>query len=260
LQASILRTTSTTASSTFANGINLTGGCFAQNGLCVENFDPSGITFLYPFPNNATSTQITFTGGFITTNASATNFIATSTLGVGTSTPGTPLGVTGNGVFTGVVTALSFNSTSTTATSSFAAGLQASIFNTTSSTASSTFANGINLTNGCFAQSGTCIKNTDVSGFNFAYPFPNNATSTQLTFTGGFITTNASSTNFVATSSIGIGTSTPGVALGVIGAGVFTSGVTAQYFNATSTTATSTFAAGLQTALLNVTSSTASST
>src|SRR6185369_13948079 len=102
-------------------------------------------------------------GGFITTNASSTNFVATSSIGIGTSTPGVALGVIGAGVFTSGVTAQYFNATSTTATSSFAAGLQASILRTTSTTASSTFANGINLTGGCFAQNGLCVENFDPS-------------------------------------------------------------------------------------------------
>lgn len=55
-------------------------------------------------------------------------------VGVGTTTPGTPLGVTGAGVFTGTVTAPNFNATSTTnstGTSTFAGSVQIgnSLFN-----------------------------------------------------------------------------------------------------------------------------------
>ncbi|OHA58438.1 MAG: hypothetical protein A2571_01510 [Candidatus Vogelbacteria bacterium RIFOXYD1_FULL_44_32] len=57
----------------------------------------------------------------------------------------------------------------------------------------------------------------------------------------------ATSTKFIIDSSgnVGIGTTTPGTSLGVAGAGVFGANVTASVFNATSTTATSTFAGGL---------------
>ncbi len=44
-------------------------------------------------------------------------------VGIGTSTPGTALGVTGAGVFTGQVTGTAFSATSTTATSTFLGGL-----------------------------------------------------------------------------------------------------------------------------------------
>lgn len=114
--------------------------------------------------------------------------------GIGTSTPGTPLSVTGEGVFTGRVTAPSYNATSTTAASTFpyasttavtiggsgpsfiissgnggwgttSPGTKISIGDTGNSTinisetASSTFGTGINLRTGCFAIAGTCLNN-----------------------------------------------------------------------------------------------------
>lgn len=116
--------TSTTASSTFANGINLTSGCFAVNGTCIT----AGVaaaqgnnSFAYPFPGNATSTLLSFNGGLIASSATTTgnHIISTGNLGIGTSTPGTPLSVTGAGLFTGRVMATNFIATSTTATSTF---------------------------------------------------------------------------------------------------------------------------------------------
>jgi hypothetical protein len=69
--------TSTTATSTFANGVNLTGGCFAVNGVC---FTGSGSSFSYPFPGGATSTPLSFAYSSTTyasfTTASTTNFTA----------------------------------------------------------------------------------------------------------------------------------------------------------------------------------------
>jgi hypothetical protein len=64
---SIINTTSTTASSTFANGINLTKGCFAINGTCLTSGSGSGDPF--PFTStadgNSTSTRLLFGNGFI---------------------------------------------------------------------------------------------------------------------------------------------------------------------------------------------------
>lgn len=77
--------------------------------------------------------------------------------GIGTTTPGTALGVMGKAVIADDVTSSRYVATST-ATSTFVGGIQANIFNATSATASSTFANGINLTAGCFAKNGVCLS------------------------------------------------------------------------------------------------------
>ena len=79
-------------------------------------------------------------------------------------------------------------------------------------------------------------------------------------FTGGSIFDNATTTNLyvsgngIFNSNIGIGTTTPYERLSVNG------GIVSSYINATSTTATSTFAWGLQANALNITSSSATST
>jgi hypothetical protein len=106
--------TSTTATSTFADGINLTGGCFAVNATCVgassasttllsdtntfsgvdsftnassnfagtwQGLSPSHFdTFAYPFPINATTTTLTFSDGL--------SALASTTIGNGTQSGG----------------------------------------------------------------------------------------------------------------------------------------------------------------------------
>lgn len=90
--------------------------------------------------------------------------LANGNWGIGSSTPGTALGVNGAGVFNDQVRAPYFYGTSTTATSTFSGGVQTTAINVTSATASSTFANGLNLTGGCFAINGTCVSGSGGSG------------------------------------------------------------------------------------------------
>jgi hypothetical protein len=79
----------TPATSTFyaTGGINLAGGCFAVNGACLS----SGSSFAYPFPSNATSTKLTFSGGLLS--------LASTTIGNGTAAGG--LTVNGGATTTG---------------------------------------------------------------------------------------------------------------------------------------------------------------
>lgn len=115
-------------------------------------------------------------------------------------------------------TAEYFTATSTTATSTFAAGIQTTALSITSSTASSTFANGIHLSGGCFAVAGVCLSsgsgtvNSGTVG-QFAYYAANG---TALTGTSSL---------FIATSgNVGIGTTSPYAKLSVQGGngGAFT--------------------------------------
>jgi hypothetical protein len=93
---------------------------------------------------------------FSTNSSDRLSILASGFVGIGTSTPGTTLGVSGDSVLAGVVTGQRYIATSTTASSTFQ-GVTANLLEVTSSTASSTFANGINLTGGCFAINGICV-------------------------------------------------------------------------------------------------------
>ncbi|PCI29273.1 hypothetical protein COB55_02535, partial [Candidatus Wolfebacteria bacterium] len=89
---------STTATSTFTNGLDLSGGCFAIDGVCITGSGGGGGAFASA-------------GGYTTLDTT------TDSVGIGTTTPGTRLGVSGGILAEGVVTASLFTATSTTATS-----------------------------------------------------------------------------------------------------------------------------------------------
>ena len=105
LSTPYLNITGTSASSTFASGINLAAGCFAVNGTCVGT--GSGLSSAFPFTPttfgstaaNSTSTLIGFTQGIYS--------LASSTIGDGTQTGGLTISggatTTGNTYVTGSV-------------------------------------------------------------------------------------------------------------------------------------------------------------
>jgi photosystem II stability/assembly factor-like uncharacterized protein len=124
--ASLLNVTAN-ATSTFSKGINLSGGCFAVNGVCLAN---------------GTSTQWTTSGSNIYYN--------TGNVGIGTTTPFAKLSVGGSAYIGGNLTATGTLTLSGTGTSTFA-----SLLNVTSS-GTSTFAGGINVTSGCLSVNGAC--------------------------------------------------------------------------------------------------------
>ncbi len=83
--------TSTTATSTFANGVNITGGCFARNGVCIATGSGSDLQHAALYDTNEAMTNIP-TGG------------AQTTLG---TVSVTPTSVTGDVYVTGWVDAYS---------------------------------------------------------------------------------------------------------------------------------------------------------
>lgn len=105
---------------------------------------------------------------------------------------------------------------------------KAPYFTATSTTASSTFANGINLTAGCFAINGTCISGGGGGGSTFGEAW-------------------ALTTNIFGQSALAP-TTTQNILVNGVGTSTFAGGLSAfrqissPYFQATSTTATSTFA------------------
>ncbi len=70
--ASVLNISTTTATSTFANGVKLTGGCFAVDGTCITGGGTSASSTLLSDTN-------TWSGGNVFANATSTNFAVTGT-------------------------------------------------------------------------------------------------------------------------------------------------------------------------------------
>lgn len=220
------------------------------------------------------------------TTATTSKLFATSNVGIATSTPGTALSVTGAGVITEGLTTTYVNATSTTATSTFGGGLQAKYLNITgASTATSTASSGFNLTGGCFSINNVCVGNVSVvggtitgngiAGMMTAWTSTSNIVGTSTIMAERFVgtsTTAASSsipslelTNLQVTGNAEIGVPRypwlSGMLLSVDSTGLTeaTGTPTAGFFNATSTTASSTFQ-GLEANLLHIRSTTASST
>ncbi len=82
LSAGVLNVSSTTATSTLADGINLSGGCFAVNGTCVGGGSGTAGQFPYYAANGTTLT------------ATSSIFLASSgNVGIGTTSPASKLTV-----------------------------------------------------------------------------------------------------------------------------------------------------------------------
>ncbi len=224
------------ASSTFNNGINLSGGCYAVSGTCLTPLTNSvtGLTYSggalsltsgYTIPLSASTTNW---NGFYDTPSSritagtglswsgntlnASGVAASSTLLSDTNTWSGTNNFAGNlGVGTsspyaklsvaGQIVGAYFTGT-TTATSTLAGGLQALALNITGS-ASSTFTNGINLAAGCFSVNGTCLS-TSAGGSGTV----GSGTTGQFAFYNGAGTTlTATSSIFLSQAgSLGVGT------------------------------------------------------
>src|SRR3989344_6165134 len=110
LQTSVLNITSTTATSTFGNGIQLANGCFRMaNGDCAITGSAGG-TF-----NTGTANRLAYYSAGNTIDSA--NFLTTDTvnsfLGIGTTTPIQTLSVQGNSLISGTSTQGAIIATST---------------------------------------------------------------------------------------------------------------------------------------------------
>ncbi|MEK7109484.1 MAG: hypothetical protein AAB919_03580, partial [Patescibacteria group bacterium] len=209
LQARALNITSSTASSTFANGINLAAGCFSINGVCVSGSGGSGTP-------GGSNTQVQFN--------SAGSF--------GGSASFTFNNTTGQATVTGLI-ATNATTTNATTTSFAVTGL-----------ATTTISGGLNVavSAGCLAINGSCLSAGSLTNYwtssgSTLYNNTgtivgiNNATPSYTLDVGGFINTDqysgfkqagatilsASSTNFATLVGSGAGSNTLVTYLGQFG-------------------------------------------
>ena len=184
--------TSTTASSTFANGLNLTTGCLAYNGTCLSHATLGGTTAVANGGTGATTltgllqgnatgafTAITGTAGqfpyYNGTNAllaTSTIFLATNgNVGVGTTTPGSLLSVAGDAYLSGF-----YNTSQTTG----GYKMSGSVVLTASSTSG--------LTLGGLGAGSALLATTTAAGGNtaFGYNAMTTATSTRAVTAIGY--------------------------------------------------------------------------
>jgi len=105
------------ATSTFANGILLSGGCVSVNGTCLGTTNGGGGGS--GTVNSGAIGQLAYyqAGGSAVSGTSTIFVTPTGLVGIGTTSPYTTLAVNGT------TTALAFTATSTTATSTFAGGV-----------------------------------------------------------------------------------------------------------------------------------------
>jgi hypothetical protein len=241
-----------------ANSLLTTTTCGSSSGGTDGNwvfFNGSGIKL-------ATTTNQVLIGASATTTLNALEVIGSgylsSKLGISTTTPGTPLSVTGAGVFTGEVTATKFTGTSTSATSTLAGGLALETsglvydwntnkvgIGTAAPTQALTIVGGNILTdNGQFFQG---KRNTGSVAFNLL-GIDAGTDIVSMTVPGSGAAANYQIRNSGATNiitlygdgSLGLGNVSPAEKLNVQGT------IAGKIINATNTTATSTFSGGLE--------------
>jgi hypothetical protein len=212
---SYIAATSTTATSSFANGINLTGGCYSINGTCLGAGSGSGTVSV---GNQNQFAYYSATGNTIS-GTSALTFDGT---GLGITVPAEL------SIDEPLVSALDIYNNS-------GYGL------TVSGIGEVIRATGLNSTvNAVVATAGTFSAYLAMADSNIAGYFNNSANGTSVSLANATEAMRVTGGNAIfLNGNVGIGTTSPYAKLSVGGP------VVAESFNATSSTATSTFAGGL---------------
>jgi len=189
--APVFSATSTTATSTFADGIDLSGGCFSVNGTCINGGSSASSTLL--------SDQNTFTGIDSFTNASS-NF-------AGTWQGYNPSAFQAAGAYLTSYDAWThpgYGGSATTSLLTLSGGLLAVGSTTLVGNATTTG----NFSAGSLTLAGTRFTSANISqwtndaGFaTFGYPFPAGATTSQVAFNGGLTASGATTTALAVTGS-----------------------------------------------------------
>ncbi len=206
ISATYLNLSGTSASSTAANGINLTAGCFAVNGTCIGGSSGpiTAVTGTWPIISSGGATPVISFGGLSTSTASVIGnipyFSGVNTFAnVATSSPlGTyPLQISGAGALVGSAT--TFSLAFGTTTSNTWAGTQ-------------TFTNNPvlgSLTGLVAGNSGTLYQVASSSLFGFT-PISNALTKGYFLVGDDAGTAQATSTIFISSmGKVGIGATTP---------------------------------------------------
>jgi hypothetical protein len=176
-------TVTNTATSTFAGGISLSGGCVSVNGVCLGTGNGGYNLIQDEGVDLVARSTINFVGGGVT----ATDLAGVTTVTInGTSFTGAPNSIITTdslGALTATGTQLTVGNllATSTATSTFIGGISTNLLSVTSTTATSTFANGLNLTGGCFAINGSCVTGGG-SALTFTYPLVNTLNTISLAF------------------------------------------------------------------------------
>ncbi|HWP61699.1 MAG TPA: helix-turn-helix domain-containing protein, partial [Candidatus Paceibacterota bacterium] len=191
LKVDTLTVSSTTATSTFANGIALTNGCFSINGTCVAG--PGGVTAA------GGDQQLQFNnGGFLGGASSITYASTTGFLGIGTTSPQSKLSIssTGSDTSTGLFTVSS--STAGTLFSVDASGLTTFTSAVGTDATTTHFFSSTSSSTNLFSQSAQIGSLTTLQTAMFNNGFLSLASSTitgLANLTGGASTTNLTISN-----------------------------------------------------------------
>jgi len=219
IRTNLLNVTSTTASSTFANGISITDGCFAVGSTCLSGtVGGSGTTNRIPYWTSASalgSTNFEMSSGNIIP-------IANQTYDIGSASNALASIYAATHYWESFATPLRIRA------KMGGAGFDSIYFDTGTTLA----------TRWIITEDGKFNPGADNS-----YDIGTGSNRVRNIYAGGLLVSDSAGNSYLradnSTGRVGIGTSTPYAKLSVVGP------VVAEYFHATSTTASSTFSGGL---------------